>query len=286
MNNKPSGNLFSSLPSAFSGSKNGPASSNWFIMGISLLIVIGLLYFIYQFQKNVRQFQRDQPYLIKDTMNAQSPIVIQGKALPAPYDGKYGMEFTYAFWMYIDSNAYNNIYVRPGDNSRTNHYFHVFHKGTDNNNPQVCLPAVWLNKKTNELLIDLSVYPYSSVDRPGDYVFTESVSIQNLPMNKWFHVAAVCMEKNLDVYINGFLKVHRTLQGLPKWNYGNAYLCRNGGFNGLLSRVRYFNYAIAPYQVEQLMQLGPSQKPCINTGELPPYLSADYWFTNSQPNSI
>jgi hypothetical protein len=260
------------------------SGSNYVVYFIAILIILFLAYYLYQFYLNYSQFQIDQPYLIKDTISCTSPVMINAKAVPEPYDGKYGMEYTIATWMYIDSASYsqyegNGSLQDSNFSNMTQNYFHVFHKGENKDNPSVFQPAVWLSKSSNVLTICLSEYPWQP-NQTSSYSFAEKFNITNLPLDKWFHLVIVIMDKNMDVYINGNLKLHQELHQMPKWNYGNVYFCRKGGFLGNLSRVRYFNYAIAPYQIEQLMNMGPSDKPCINSGELPPYLASDYWFSN------
>ena len=258
--------------------------SKTFVLILVIFVVIFLSYTGYVFYQNFSEFENKQPYLIKDTLLGSQQTMIKANAVPEPSNGKYGVEWTYSFWMFIDNQNY-----KVGSNG----YSHIFHKGQFGYNqptaasdaatikPRIFCPMVELDNTSNKLRISLNTYPFDTLN--GTQSYQEVKVIDNIPVNKWFHFTLVCAEKSVDIYINGFLKEHWVLSNIPRWNYGNVFICQAGGFIGLLSRFRYFNYAIAPHQIDQLMEVGPSKKPCVNSNELPPYLSKDYWFQTSNP---
>jgi hypothetical protein len=264
--------------------------SKVFILFLILLVVLFLFYILYMSYYNFSTFEKKQPYLIKDTISGTTTTIIQSKGIPQPHDGKYGMEWTYSAWMFID----NDHYKRTGSNSYN--YTHVFHKGqgnytqtptknnnTDINNMNIFCPLLELGNTNNELRLSVNTYP---IDQSGGgTTFKQFKKITNIPVHKWFHLVIVCYDRSIDIYINGFLKEHWVLPNLPRWNFGNLYVAQDAGFIGMISRLRYFNYAIAPYQVEQLLLLGPSNKPCAQSNDLPPYLAKDYWFQTSNPTN-
>ena len=93
------------------------------------------------------------------------------------------------------------------------------------------------------------------------------------------HLTIAVQEKNLDIYINGYLRKRYQLEGIPRQNYGDVYINNFGGYSGFLSNFRYFNYYISPSELEDIINSGPSSAPCVETGELPPYLSSDWWIS-------
>jgi hypothetical protein len=52
-----------------------------------------------------------------------------------------------------------------------------------------------------------------------------------------------------------------------------------GGFEGYVSRVRYYNYAVDFATIDNEIREGPSSSSCIDTGESPPYLDDNWWFS-------
>jgi hypothetical protein len=109
---------------------------------------------------------------------------------------------------------------------------------------------------------------------------TQSLKIDNCPINKWFHVA-IRMENNImDVYINGTISGRTLLTGVPKQNYNDVNICQNGGFAGKLSNLRYHNKALSSFEINNIVRSGPNIKPVdssvAETGYS--YYLADSWF--------
>jgi hypothetical protein len=51
-----------------------------------------------------------------------------------------------------------------------------------------------------------------------------------------------------------------------------------GGFEGYLSNIRYYAFAIDFNEIYKNIKGGPSINNCIDTGEVPPYLDDNWWF--------
>ncbi len=116
------------------------------------------------------------------------------------------------------------------------------------------------------------------------YSVKETCDIGNLPSGKWFHVTISCINKNLDIYVNGRLKKRCVLKGIPKQNFGDLHITSDGGFDGFLSKFRYFNYAVPYYKIEQMVSDGPSQAPCEDTSAaIPPFFANNWWFGTGYP---
>jgi hypothetical protein len=64
----------------------------------------------------------------------------------------------------------------------------------------------------------------------------------------------------LDVYVNGTIVRRHVLNSVPKQNYDDVYVAMNGGFNGYISNLRYYNYAINLYKIQSLVSAGPNLK--------------------------
>ena len=143
---------------------------------------------------------------------------------------------------------------------------HVLHKGNDTSYP-LRSPGVWFHPDKNVMRVYTNTFSQ----------IMEHVDVENLPHNKWFHVAICVQQKNLDVFINGNLAKRKVLEGLPRQNYGDIYLNSFKGFSGFMSNVRYYQYYIGFNELESLIQMGPSMMPCVDSGETPPYFSANWW---------
>ena len=123
----------------------------------------------------------------------------------------------------------------------------------------------------------------------------EYVDVDDIPIKKWVNVQLILQNLNshtepnedihtmdntkqvLDVYINGHNKKTMLFSSVPRQNNGDIYLNKFGGFDGFLSRIKYYPYAIDFDQTTALVNEGPSSQP-VNSGEMPPYLNDSWWF--------
>ena len=99
-------------------------------------------------------------------------------------------------------------------------------------------------------------------------------------MNKWIHVVIRIEDNKLDVYINGALAKRHILGNVVKQNYGNVNVALNGGFQGFISNLRYFSYALQPGEILAIVNDGPNTTVNSQTSlsvSTPPYLSLQWY---------
>jgi hypothetical protein len=87
---------------------------------------------------------------------------------------------------------------------------------------------------------------------------TQTVSIPQIPLNRWFNIGIRLQNKILDIYINGAIAKRMAFSALPKQNYGDIYVCHNGGFGGSLSDLRYFDSALSVFNLTNITMAGPN----------------------------
>lgn len=228
-----------------------------------VVIVIIITYLFVRLGFSVQNYQNDSPYIVEETITGTTAVSYPGSKLLRSYDQKYGLEFSYTFWIYIDENTFNS-----------NKWHHVFHKGNSSAFP-LQAPGVWIYPNENKMAINMNTYNQVKV----------SCDIGNIPMNKWICMALVLVGQNLEVYVNAKLKKRCDLGGIPMQNFGDLYACKWGGFNGFLSKFRYYSYAIPFFMIEKVFTDGPSDAPCVDTNSKPPKLSPQYWMTTGFPNT-
>lgn len=235
------------------------------VVGVAVLITV--LYFLYTgLSSEYDDTLSKEPWLVETTKTANRQTIVPGKKILRSDDGRFGIEFSYSFWMYISEwQGGKDCGPRSGDH-------HILHKGDALANP-LQAPGIWLASNQNKLIVRMNTF----AER------LEFCQVPNIPVHKWVHVSVVVINRNVDIYINGFLKKRCLLAGLPRQNDGDVYINAFGGFDGFLSRVRYFSYALPIWKIEAIISQGPSSAPCIETGETPPYLAQDYWQTRRFP---
>tara|TARA_Y100000991_G_C21964009_1_gene345916 strand:+ start:239 stop:1096 length:858 start_codon:yes stop_codon:yes gene_type:complete len=231
------------------------------IIFILILIVIRIIRSIVT---RIQNNKNAKPWLVKGTKECKNQLIVYQNpqtdgsvTLKRSKNEGQGIEFTYVTWIYVNDWAY-----KYGD------WKHIFHKGNPDSWPNRA-PGVWFHPKKNTIRVYMNTY-----NQIADYV-----DIDNIPLHKWMHLTVMCYGNKLDVFINGFLKKQLILNGIPKQNYGDVYINAFGGYDGFLSEMRYYDYAISMPTLEDIIRSGPSSAPCVDTGARPPYLSPNWWLT-------
>jgi hypothetical protein len=245
----------------------GKTAISYVIIGLLFIILILIILYLTQNLLGwVYSNYTRKRVLLDGTKDAADLMVInqdpddnKSVHLPRSDDEEGGIEFTYTFWMYV------NDWVRETDQEQ-----HIFHKGEEAGNVNFA-PKVTLDPKQNVMYIRMNTF---------EQQYTK-VAIENMPVKKWVCVCIVVKHKVMDVYVNGFLKSTYTFKSLPKQNYRNVYINRNKGFNGYLSNLTYYRYAVDYFAVQKILNNGPSNKLVADATttfqQIPPYLSSHWW---------
>jgi hypothetical protein len=204
---------------------------------------------------------------LRETFTFASPgqtviqsTIIDGKssfdsnvALPESLNQDKGITFSYSCWVRIDDFTY-----RPGVQKV------IFTKGpTDLSS---ACPSLLIDGNSNTLLVKMDTF--------GS---TEIVPISNIPAKKWLHVAIVVEQEAINIYINGILHTHHSIVQLPRQNSGTVHTGVNGGFEGKLSNLIYYNYYLAPTDIPALMKNPPQTDPADGVSSMPPYFDISWW---------
>lgn len=176
-----------------------------------------------------------------------------------------GVEFTWSTWIFI-----NNLETNAGI------YKHVFSKGNNNLNQNGLIqpnnaPGLYIAPNTNALVVLMNTFN----------VINEEIVIPDIPINKWVNVIIRCQNTTLDVYINGTISRSVNLMGVPKQNYGDVYVAMNGGFNGYISNLWYYSYALGTAAIQSIVNSGPNTKMIGSSGlsdKMFNYLSLRWFF--------
>jgi len=198
-------------------------------------------------------------------------------------DGRYGIEFTWSIWLYIDKIGTTSL--NGGGSVQRQH---IFSKGSDTismDDPKSPTlqdkkgmltpnnaPGLYLDTATNSLYVVMNTFD----------MIDEEVQINDIPMKKWFNVIIRNEGRILDVYINGTIAVRHKLSSVPKQNYGNVHASKNGGFNGRWSLLRYHDHALNTTEIMNIVRAGPDLRTCTPSPAVPPYLSMQWYFDNPQ----
>ena len=253
------------------GDPNGNNEHEPGLLNHLLLVLIGIVVVLLVFKLIEIIFNRfksrtvGSPYLVPKTKDAQKDLVIaqdprKEASIPLrrSLNEQEGLEFSYVWWMYIEDFEY-----------KKGSWKHVFHKGGSDSWPNRA-PGVWLHPNDNKMRVYMNSYK-----KIANYV-----DIDNIPVGKWFSCGVVVTQNYLDVYINGYLKSRLALEGIPKQNFGDVYINAFGGYNGYLSRMRYYDYAIPFHTLQVHNEKGPDMELPYENRQMPPYLTPYWWVNN------
>ncbi len=239
------------------------------IFGFVLLLRVGVSVLSYLLKPT------ESPHLIDGMVDAKQMVVFpqdpSGNGAVTIYrsvNATDGIEFTWSTWIFI-----NSLQTNAGI------YKHVFSKGNSNIGQNGMIepnnaPGLYIAPNTNALVVVMNTFN----------VINEEIVIPDIPINKWVNVIIRCQNTTLDVYINGTIARSINLIGVPKQNYGDVYVAMNGGFDGYISNLWYYNYALGTAAIQSLVGSGPNTKMIGGNGlsdKMANYLSLRWFFYGS-----
>jgi len=223
----------------------------------------------------------------------QNPTNPKAKTVYFSDNQRSGIEFSYSMFININSATFAN--------GKANLY-HIMHKGYSQLYP-LFGPGVFCWGNKNSLRVYMNCYD----------TWDNWTDIDNIPVDKWFHLVVSCKGSTIYIYLNGSMKkkIKLSKSTPPYQNYGNVYLFSNrkitiqkantaslltdsdfatgsitsltfdGTANAMASRVYYFSYALTYSEIQTLMKDGPSPiLTASNEVTMSPYLADTWWTTN------
>lgn len=253
-----------------------------------ILILIAFMFLVSLGTSLIAYFYKPNrsPYLIRGMISGNTPITIpqdpnnsDSITIYRSNNRNNGIEFTWSVWLFI-----NNI-----DTSDNREYRHIFNKGdntftssgiaTVNN-----APGLYLSSTSNTLRV---IMDQVIINASPEVKNQESIDIVNIPINKWVNVIIRLKNNLIDVYINGTVSATKQMTHVPKQNYNDVNICRNNGFSGYLSDLRYFDHDLNVFEINNIVLAGPNtnasssvSNPTSLTGF--PYYLSNMWYTSKQ----
>ena len=263
------------------GSSGSFLTSNTLIAKFAFLLLV-LIIFMVLLNLGVRiiaYFMKPSgsPMLINGTMNAANEVVIpqdpknsDTKEILRSNNQNKGLEFTWSLWIYIN------------DTSNSPRFSNIFNKGNATYKEDGIAsvnngPGLYLDNENHNLLIVMN-----TVDRNE---YEEYLEIKDVPLRKWFHCVIRVENTALDVYVNGAIVTRSIMQDVPKQNYENINICKNGGFNGNIADLQYFDKALSIFQINNIVAWGRNTNAANenSSGDATgfPYYLSNLWYTSN-----
>ena len=221
------------------------------------------------------------PYIIYGMLDGTNALVISqdpSKTDSIPItrsnDQRTGMEFSWSIWLLLTDNSskktYQNIFNK-GDSNYDNGISQV------NNGPGLYVSSLINNENNLHIIMD-------TVDIN---IGQAKIDVNGVPFNKWFLVVIRLENKILDVYVNGTITNRYNMKSVPKQNYNDINICQNGGFVGQLSNLRYYNYALSSFAINNIVMRGPNLNPSkLDSSRITatdsPYFLSSTWYSKQE----
>lgn len=219
---------------------------------IAIYLGIRLILYLFSPSRN--------PYLVKGVLQGNSGIIISQNPLDSnsvylykSNDQPGGLEFTWSYWVNINSllsSNYERIFIKGQDTNTNNSSY-----GAGTHNTDYQLPGVYLHLDSNQPSMLIHMCPIGTGNAISD------ISVNNIPMNKWFHTAIRMQNTVVDVYINGTIANRTVLPTIPTQNTYPVIIGGNGGFSGQISNLIYYSHALTTFEINNLILAGPSLTP-------------------------
>lgn len=271
-------------------------NSNSIIAKFAFILLV-LILFVFLFNLGVRLISyftspSKSPYIVKGLITGSAGTVItqdpnSKNSITIQRSNNYetGIEFTWSVWLYVTNTKDGKIYS------------HVFNKGDSkwttegvssvNNAPGLYLKNTTTppSKRSDGSVIEstskeVGLYIVMDTGNTETNKSKEVMEIKSIPLQKWFNVCICLKNVIMDVYVNGVNSGRHIMPYVPRQNYNNINVCQNGGFEGNLSDLRYFDHALSIYEINGLIWQGPNltQNSSVSNGTT--YLKGTNYVSN------
>ena len=254
-------------------------------LGMGIIVISALLFFVIKmlFQSTTVIQKRFTELLPYTASASDGKIVIQqdinkdanGKPILPSDNERTGTEFAYSFFLLVNEDTITGQDVLKN----------VFYKGYDNGPWPLLAPGVFIKGDSNTMRI-----VYNSSKEPYNFV-----DIENIPINKYFHVVLNFRSNALEVHINGRITKKLLFENaIPYSNFSNLIIFNNfndltitrpphgnirfqRAINGQISNLVYTRYALSFGEIQTELGKGPSTIVRQKSKEIPPYLADSWW---------
>jgi len=203
--------------------------------GLICFAVIIIVYFFYKIYQN-KKYNRANPVFIKGGHDGKKYKKFSQKDIPNSLGGN---ELTTFCWLHINDLKYRYAKIK-----------HVLTKGDPYLQRRSQCPSIWIDNKTNDILIYIS-----------NKHFNDIVRVKDIPILKWFSIGIVIKDNTTNIYVDGDLVVSKSLRAPAKINNGDLHIAKKGGFNGRISSIGMYSEALNVSKIKKLHSMGHNRSP-------------------------
>ena len=251
--------------------------SNGLLAKCAFIILLFILFlFIFKIGVNALGYllgPSKNPYLVYGKLEGYNTVTISQdpankSSVPVLRSNNQntGVEFTWSVWLLLNTGTTdpsNVIFVKGNSGAGGSTYY------------QTNSPGMYVSSSKG---IGTITFLLDDVQNRQN-----TITINNVPLQKWVHFAYRLQNTILDVYVNGVVQNRLQMSYAPKLNYYDVTVC--GGFAGSLSNLRYYDHALTVFDINNIIMFGPNTNPSklasnANGSGNYSYLSSQ-WYTNT-----
>ena len=165
-------------------------------------------------------------------------------------------EFSYSFWIYVDGD----------NNQNTSYRKFILGRMESSDSVENASPLFELDNVSNKFFVKLST---SSSNTPHQ----NSLEIKYFPLQRWVNVVLVVDNNFVQLFLDGELREvkdlsdHSLNSSIVNTPVGNLYIgsaLNKPSFNGYISKVQAFNYAVTIDHAKVIYKAGPLHKTVLS----------------------
>jgi hypothetical protein len=196
---------------------------------IKLATIAGAVFLLYTIIKNLYNYYEDMTVLLEEPITANNnPKDFAGDSLPVIIND-VGLTYSVSLWIYINSWEYKAKTVKE-----------IWSRGP---------MRLYFDGLNNNLILDVGTYGENGSQR---------IEYINFPVQKWMNIIVVVENRTIDLWLNGKLYKSRVFDNLIyNNNKNNLSLLKDGGFDGLVSRLYYYKKALRRNEILTIFNNDP-----------------------------
>lgn len=234
------------------------------VFAVMFFLMVYVLYFIYT-KYNTTSLKTVT--MLKKPMKVNSNEIVNvssSTGLPELYNGK---EFSYSFWIYVEGDSV--------ENTMQNKF--VIGRMTSKGNVSDGNPVVIMDKSLNKLYVYVRPENGDNLTTLDHIPTSTTLSISYLPLQRWVNVILVVDNNFLQLFMDGELREVKDLSqnnmvaATPVGNIMVGGSSNFPSFNGYISKVQAFNYAVTIDHAKVIYKAGPLHKSILANIGVPYY---------------
>jgi hypothetical protein len=196
---------------------------------LKIATIVGAIFIIYTMIRSVYNYYSSMKIIVDNPVSInEAPIQVDGVSLPVITDN-IGLKYSISTWVYVNGWDY-----------KVNKVKEIWSRGKT---------KLYFDGLNNDLILEVGLYGDNKIER---------VVYENFPIQKWMNITVVVENRTVDLWLNAKLYKSRTFNNVVGDNSSEVLTVgKDGGYDGLVSRMYYYNYALRRNDIVRVFNEDP-----------------------------